>query len=100
MNKKKISSITKRLLPQMLIQTFVVLITAVVSYMFMTWFVTVFFNVTDTYEAVGYEILGTFVIFTLTLVPLNTILYRRRLREITMLSEGISSVAAASMIPE
>ena len=77
----------------MLIQTFAILITAVASYMFMTWFVTGFFQITDTFDAVGYEILGTLVIFTLILVPLNTILYRRRIREITTLSEGISSVA-------
>ncbi len=93
MNRKKLASITKRLWPQMLIQTFAVLVTAVASYMFMTWFVTDFFRVTDTYRAAGFETLGTLVIFTMILVPLNTILYRRRLREIKTLSEGISSVA-------
>ncbi len=93
LNRKKLSSITKRLWPQMLIQTLAVLVTAVASYMFMTWFVTDLFNVTDTYRAAGFEALGTLVIFTLILVPLNTILYRRRLREIKTLSEGISSVA-------
>lgn len=93
MNKKKISSITKRLLPQMLIQTFVILITAVASFMFMTWLVAGVFHVTDNYTAVGYETLGTLVIFIFIIVPMNTILYRRRLQEITTLSEGISNVA-------
>ncbi len=77
----------------MLIQTFVILVTAVASFMFMTWFITDVFHVTDSYTAVGYETLGALVIFILIIVPMNTILYRRRLREITMLSEGISSVA-------
>ncbi|MCM1026584.1 MAG: HAMP domain-containing histidine kinase [Roseburia sp.] len=89
----KIASITRKFLPQVLIQTFTVLITAVASYMFMTWFVAGFFRVTDTYEAMVYETLGTFLIFTVILVPLNTVLYRRRIQELTTLSEGISSVA-------
>lgn len=93
LNRKKLSNITKRLLPQMLIQTLVILVTVVASYMFMTWLVTDFFSVTDTYQAAGYEALGTLVIFILTVVPMNTVLYRRRLRELTILSEGISKVA-------
>ncbi|MCM1083564.1 MAG: HAMP domain-containing histidine kinase [Clostridium sp.] len=93
MNRQKISNITRKLLPQMLIQTFVILITAVGSFMFMTWFVTGVFHVTDAYTAVGYETLGTLVIFILIIVPMNTIMYRCRIREITTLSEGISSVA-------
>lgn len=96
MNRRKISNITRRLLPQMLIQTFVILITAVASYMFMTWLVKDIFCVSDTYEAAGYETLGTLVIFILIVVPMNTIIYRRRLKEITTLSEGISSVACGN----
>lgn len=80
----------------MLIQTFVILITAVASYMFMTWLVKDIFCVSDTYEAAGYETLGTLVIFILIVVPMNTIIYRRRLKEITTLSEGISSVACGN----
>lgn len=96
MNKRKLSNITKKLLPQMLIQTFGILITVVVSYMFMAWFVKDFFHVSNTYEAAGYETLGTLVIFILIIVPMNTIIYRRRLREINTLSEGISSVAGGN----
>ena len=80
----------------MLIQTFVILITAVASYMFMTWLVKDIFCVSDTYEAAGYETFGTLVIFILIVVPMNTIIYRRRLKEITTLSEGISSVACGN----
>ncbi|MCM1497211.1 MAG: HAMP domain-containing histidine kinase [Clostridium sp.] len=96
MNRWKISKITRKLLPQMLIQIFIILITAVASYMFMTWFVKDFFHVSDTYEAAGYETLGTLVIFILIIVPMNTIIYHRRLREINTLSEGISSVAGGN----
>lgn len=77
----------------MLIQTFVIIITAAASFMFMTWLVTDVFGVTDTYAAAGYEALGTLVIFTVILVPLNTVIYRRRLKEITTLSDSISAVA-------
>lgn len=93
MNRRKISNITRKLLPQMLIQTFAILVTAAASYMFMTWLVNGVFHVTDRFTAAGYETLGTLVIFILIIVPMNTILYRRRLREITTLSEGIISVA-------
>ena len=96
MNRRKITNITRKLLPQMLIQTFVILITAVASYMFMTWLVTGVFHVTDHFTAAGYETLGTLVIFILIIVPMNTIIYRRRIREINTLSEGISSVAGGN----
>lgn len=96
LNRRKITNITRKLLPQMLIQTFVILITAVASYMFMTWLVTGVFHVTDHFTAAGYETLGTLVIFILIIVPMNTIIYRRRIREINTLSEGISSVAGGN----
>ena len=96
LNRRKITNITRKLLPQMLIQTFVILITAVASYMFMTWLVTGVFHVTDHFTAAGYQTLGTLVIFTLIIVPMNTIIYRRRIRDINTLSEGISSVAGGN----
>ena len=77
----------------MLIQTFAIIFTAVGAFMFMTWLVTEVFGVTDTYVAAGYEALGTLAIVTIILVPLNTIMYRRRLKEISTLSESISTVA-------
>lgn len=96
MKKRSHSKITRKILPQMLIQSFVIITTAVLSFMFMTWFVTDVFNVTDTYTAAGYEALGTLVIFTIVLVPLNTVMYRRRQKEITTLSDGIRSVAGGN----
>ena len=82
----------------MLIQTFAIIITANASFIFMTWFVTDVIHVTDTYAAAGYEALGTLVIFTAVLVPLNTVMYRRRLKEITTLSDAIRKVAGGDYI--
>ena len=96
MKKRNHSKIMRKVLPQMLMQSFVIITTAVLSFMFMTWFVTDVFNVTDTYTAAGYEALGTLVIFTIVLVPLNTVMYRRRQKEITTLSDGIRSVAGGN----
>lgn len=93
MNRQNISKMTRRVLPQILIQSFAIIITAIVSFMFMTWFVTDFFGIKNTYTATGYEAVGTLVIFIFILVPLNTIVYRRRIREIKTLSEAIQKVA-------
>lgn len=97
MKREKISELTKgltkKILPQIFLQSFIIIATAVTSFMFMTWFITEVFNVKDTYKAAGYEVLGALVIFTIILVPLNTVMYRRRLKEITTLSDSIRSVA-------
>lgn len=93
MNRQNISKMTRRVLPQILIQSFAIIITAIVSFMFMTWFVTDFFGVKNTYTAAGYETMGALVIFIIILVPLNTAVYRRRIREIKTLSEAIQKVA-------
>ena len=77
----------------MLFQTFIIIITAVASFVFISWFVTDILMVTNTYVAAAYDALGTLLTFTIVLVPLNTIVYRRRLKEITTLSEAISRVA-------
>lgn len=93
MHGKHISKFTKKLLPQILIQTFAIIATAVGSFMFTTWLVTDIFQITDAYTASGYETLGTLIAFTIILVPLNTVIYRRQLKEVTTLSENIRTVA-------
>lgn len=77
----------------MLMQSVIVIITAVCSFGFMSWLVTEVFLVTNSYIALGYEALGTLIIFTAILVPLNTVVYRRRMKELETLSEGIQKVA-------
>ncbi len=93
MKQQKVTKSTRKILPQILLQSMAVIVTAVSSFMFMTWLVTDVFLITDTYVAAGYEVLGTLIAFIIILVPLNTVVYRRRLREITMLSDSIQSVA-------
>lgn len=94
MKRAEISGFTKKILPQNLIRSFAIIIAAVASYIFMTWLVTEVFQVTDTYTAAGYEVLGTLIAFTIISVPLNTVMYRRRLKELTTLSDSIRSVAS------
>jgi signal transduction histidine kinase len=93
MKSEKLRNLSKKVLPQILMQSFVIIITAITSFMFMTWLVHDVFFVTDTYIAAAYETLGSLVIFTVILVPLNTVVYRRRTREIRTLSEAIQQVA-------
>ena len=93
MNREYVSKFTWRLLPQMLIQIAAILLTALLSFMFMTWFVNGILHVTNTFVAAVYEALGTLLGLIIVLVPLNTVLYRRRLREIVTLADGIRSVA-------
>ena len=92
-NKGKLIELTKNILPQLLFQTITIVFIALSSFMFMTWLVTDIFGVKDTYEAAGYSSLGTLVIFILTLAPLNAVLHRKRVKEVTTLYDAIRSVA-------
>ena len=82
-----------RLLPMLLVQSIAVISIALSSFTFMTWLVTDIFGVESTYEAVGYEALGTLIIFIIVMVPLNTVVYRKRSKELSTLSDNIRKVA-------
>lgn len=82
-----------KLLPLLITQSAAVILTALASFAFMTWLIADVFAIEDTYAAVGYEILGTLVIFIMMMVPINTMLYMRRNRELSVLSESIRKVA-------
>ena len=82
-----------RLMPQIILQSSLMLVTALLSFIFMTWLVNDVFMVDDTYVAAGYEMLGCLIIMVLVLVPLNTVVYRRRARELSALSKAIAQVA-------
>lgn len=94
MDKKELSKFAKKIIPQLLIQSIAIIITAICALMFMTWLIKDVFAVSDTYGAAGYQSIGTLVIMIIVLVPINTVLYRRRLKEITILSEGIQKIAS------
>lgn len=91
--RKKASELLKRLIPQILLQSFAIVGTATASYMLMTWIVQDLAKVESTYLGAAYEALGTLVLMILVLVTTNTHVYRRRLQEINTLSDAISRVA-------
>lgn len=81
-----------RILPQIIIQSTIVIVTALCSFIFMTWVVKDIFLVENTYVAAAYEMLGTLVMLIVVLVPWNAVVYRRRIREVVTLSEAIQKV--------
>ena len=91
--KKQIRRLTRRILPQLLIQSIGVTATAMASFFLMTWLVSDLMEVKHIYAAAGFEMLGTLGILILVLVPLNTFFYRRRATEVVTLSDAIQAVA-------
>ncbi len=92
-SKEKLVKLTKKILPQLLFQSASIIIAALSSFIFMTWLVTDVFGVENTYEAAGYELLGTLVVMVSTLAPFNVVLYRARAKEVNTLSNAIKKVA-------
>ena len=82
-----------KLLPMLIIQSIAVILAALASFAFMTWLIADVFDIEDTYAAAGYEILGTLIIFIIIMVPINTVLYMKRNKELSILSENIRRVA-------
>lgn len=93
MTKKRGRGLLKRQIPEFLVQSLAILITAIVSYMFMTWLIRDIANVDSTYLGAVYEILGTLCMMILILVSTNAYTYRKRVREINTLSNAIERVA-------
>lgn len=91
--RKMASDLLKRLIPQILVQSFAIVVTATGAYMFMTWIVQDLAKVESTYLAALYEVLGALALMAVVLVSTNTHVYRKRLQEINTLSEAISRVA-------
>ena len=82
-----------KLLPMLIIQSIAVILAALASFAFMTWLIADVFDIENTYAAAGYEILGTLIIFIIIMVPINTVLYMKRNKELSILSENIRKVA-------
>jgi signal transduction histidine kinase len=93
MNKQSLSQVTKKFLIQILLQSIVIVVTALCSFMFMTFLIADVFCVQDIYLAASYEMLGTLIILVIVLVPLNTVFYQRRRQETITISEAILKVA-------
>ena len=77
----------------LVIQSIAVILAALASFTFMTWLITDVFSVEDTYAAAGYEILGTLIVFIIVMVPINAVLYTKRNKELSILSDSIGKVA-------
>ncbi len=93
MNRKRAAELLKRMLPQILFQAVLIIFSSIASYMLMTWIIKNFIDVENIYLSSLYESLGMFVIVSLILVSINAYMYRKRLKEITIMSEAISKVA-------
>lgn len=92
-SRRKLARYRGKILPQLLAQSIAMVVTALASFMLMTWLVSDVLGVENLYVAAAYEMLGTLVILIVLLVPLNTVLYRRRAREVSTLSDAIRRVA-------
>lgn len=93
-NKELLAKLANRLVPQLIIQSSIIIIVALGSFFFMTWLVVDVFGVTDTYAAAGYEVLGTFIFLIALVSPMDVLLYRGRAKEVITLSDAIKRVAA------
>ena len=91
---RQLVKLARRQLPQLLMQSFAIVLTAVGSFMLMTWLIRDLLDVKHIYASAGLELLGMLGFFTILLVPMITVLYRRRAREVVTLSEAIQKVAA------
>lgn len=91
---QQIATVARRQLPQLLIQSLAIVLTAVGSFMLMTWLIRDILDVKHIYASAGLELLGMLGFLTILLVPMITVLYRRRAREVITLSEAIRKVAA------
>lgn len=91
---RQLVKLARRQLPQLLMQSFAIVLTAVGSFMLMTWIIRDLLDVKHIYAAMGLELAGMLGFFTIVLVPMITVLYRRRAREVVTLSEAIQKVAA------
>ena len=84
---------SRNVLFQLLIQSVAIIITAVGSFMFMTWIIQDILNVNHIYISAGYEIAGTLLMMMVVLVSTNTYFYRKRIKEVDTLSAAIELVA-------
>lgn len=76
----------------------IILVTALVLiinalYMFMTWLITEITSIEDVYLRAEFQFLSTLVIVLFLLITIFAVMYRRRKRELTTLSESIGKVA-------
>lgn len=83
----------KRARAQFSLQPVIIILAAAAALMLMTWLIRDVLEVEHIYAAAGFELIGIVVALMALLLPVNIVLYRRRVREIVTLSEAIRRVA-------
>ena len=85
--------IIKRARAQFSLQPVFIILAAAAALMLMTWLIRDVIGVEHIYAAAGFELIGIVLALMALLLPVNIVLYRRRVREIVTLSEAIRRVA-------
>ena len=78
---------------QFSLQPVFIILAAAAALMLMTWLIRDVIGVEHIYAAAGFELIGVVIVLMALLLPVNIVLYRRRVREIVTLSEAIRRVA-------
>lgn len=96
MRKERAQQFLRRFFPQIMGQSLSIILTAVASFMFMTWIVVDVIEIEGTYLGATYETLGSLVLIVVALFFTYMYIYRKRIQEITKLSEAIMKVSKGS----
>lgn len=83
----------KRIRAQFSLQTVFIILAAAAALMIMTWLIRDVLEVEHIYAAAGFELIGIVAALMALLLPVNIVLYRRRVKEIVTLSQAIRRVA-------
>lgn len=90
---QSLKRIINRARAQFSLQPVFIILAAAAALMLMTWLIRDVIGVEHIYAAAGFELIGVVIVLMALLLPVNIILYRRRVREIVTLSEAIRRVA-------
>ncbi len=93
MGEKAYKQFSRRIIPQIALQSFIFIFTAASAYMIMTWLISDVAKIENVYESAAYQNLGTFIILAIVSIISNSMMYKRRLKEVETLSEGIQRIA-------
>lgn len=93
MTKQKALSYLKRFVPQIMGQSLSIILTAVGSFMLMTWLVVDVIKVESTYLGATYETLGALLLIIVALFFTFNYIYRKRIQEVKTLSDAIMKVS-------
>ena len=90
---KSLKRLINRARAQFSLQPVFIILAAAAALMLMTWLIRDVIGVEHIYAAAGFELIGVAIALMALMLPVNIVLYRRRVREIVTLSEAIRRVA-------